>query len=117
MKKIIFSVLLFPFFVFADDEQDKIDKLTKLNFQKGVVAAAYCHDYYAFGALLFDLKENGDPKGTIPKIRGHFGDKFVDSILNYEADDRNKLKEQQFLNKQFKQCIEKTKETGELQKP
>ena len=117
MKKIIFSLLLFPFFVFANDEQAAIDKLTKLNFQKGVIAGSYCHTYYIFGGLLFDLKKNGDPKETIPKIRQHFGDKFVDSILNYEIDKGDKLKETQYLDHKYNDCLEKTKETGELQKP
>lgn len=117
MKKILFCILMFPFFVFADDETEAINKLEKLKFENGVMAATYCHNYYAFGKLLFELNEKGDPKNSIPRIREQFGDEFTDSILNFAENEKDTMKQNQFLNKRYKECIERTIATGEQQKP
>lgn len=117
MKKILFCILLLPFFVFADDETETLNKLEKLNFEAGVMAATYCHSYYVFGKILFELNEKGDTKDFIPRISEQFGNEFTDSILNYAKNEKHPLKQDQFLNKRYKECIEQTIATGELQKP
>ncbi|OTQ75539.1 MULTISPECIES: hypothetical protein [unclassified Gilliamella] len=92
---------------FANDEQLATDELKDINFQNGVTASSNCHSYYVLGELLFDLKANGYPKNTIPEIRNVVGNKFVDSILNYATDKRDTLKEMQFLDNDYDNCLVK----------
>lgn len=117
MKKTLFSILVLPFFVFADDQTETVKELESAYFAKGVLAASYCHSYYVFGEFLFELNEAGDPNNTISRIREKFGDEFTDSILYFAENEKDPIKQNQFLNKRYSECTEQTLASGELQKP
>jgi hypothetical protein len=102
---------MLPFFVFAGDE------LAEVRFKTGIVIASYCHEHYVLGKFLFEFNEKGDQKNAIPRIREELGDKLTSSILNYAENEKDPMKQNQFLDKLYYECIEQMIATGELQKP
>lgn len=118
MKKVLFCILMVPFFVFADYKLKTKDKSAEIKINAAVMATTYCHERHTLGRYLFELNKKGDPKNFIPKIREQLGDELTDSILNYAKNEKKPVKQNQFLNERYAECVDQTiaTVTSELQK-